>query len=311
MHNSPATARSRSPHSRRPRRPSHLDLRDAVCVVTGAASGMGLESARLLAARGARLALVDRNGEALERIADELRAHAASADPDAHGTTLISTHVVDLADAAAVAALPAEVLAAHGGRVDVLLNCAGVSMLGRFEQLTLEEFRWVVDINLWGTVGMVHAFLPALRERPAAHIANVASLYALGAPAGRVPYVASKFAVRGFTDALRHELETTDVSVSAVYPGGVQTGIIHHARVAASVPADVAARAASAQSALYRTTPEQAARRIVDGIERRKPRVFIGRDARLTDLVTRLAPVGYWSVMRGIVAKAGDTSASA
>ncbi|GAA1956566.1 SDR family NAD(P)-dependent oxidoreductase [Agromyces allii] len=296
MHRSPTAAR----RARRPR----LDLRGAVAVVTGAASGMGLESARLLAARGARLALVDRNGDALETLADELRAGAASEHPQ------VTTHVVDLSDLDAIAALPAEVLAAHG-HVDVLLNCAGVSMLGRFEQLTLEEFRWVVDINLWGTVAMVQAFLPALRERPTAHIANVASLYALGAPAGRVPYVTSKFAVRGFTDALRHELEATDVSVSAVYPGGVQTGIIHHARVAASVPSDVAARAASAQSALYRTTAAQAAERIVEGIERRRPRVFIGRDARLTDLVTRLAPVGYWSVMRGIVAKAGDTSAPA
>ncbi|KQM82133.1 SDR family oxidoreductase [Agromyces sp. Leaf222] len=295
MHRSPTAAR----RARRPR----LDLRGAVAVVTGAASGMGLESARLLAARGAALALVDRNAEALEALAGELRAQAGAGA----GATSVSTHVLDLADLDAIAALPADVLAVHG-HVDVLLNCAGVSMLGRFEQLTLEEFRWVLDINLWGTVAMVQAFLPALRERPAAHIANVASLYALGAPAGRVPYVTSKFAVRGFTDALRHELEATDVSVSAVYPGGVRTGIIHHARVAASVPPEVAARAASAQSALYRTTPEQAAERIVDGIERRRPRVFIGRDARLTDLVTRLAPVGYWSVMRGIVAKAGDTA---
>lgn len=294
----------RSPTAARRARRSRFDLGGAVAVVTGAASGMGRESARLLAARGAHLALVDRNGDALETFADELRSGAASERPQ------VTTHVVDLADLDAIAALPAEVLTAHG-HVDVLLNCAGVSMLGRFEQLTLEEFRWVVDINLWGTVAMVQAFLPALRERPTAHIANVASLYALGAPAGRVPYVTSKFAVRGFTDALRHELETTHVSVSAVYPGGVRTGIIHHARVAASVPPDVAARAASAQSALYRTTPVQAAERIVDGIERRRPRIFIGRDARLTDLVTRLAPVGYWSVMRGIVAKAGDTSASA
>ncbi|SFR68163.1 Short-chain dehydrogenase [Agromyces sp. CF514] len=305
MHRSPTTAEpARRQQARRQHARARLELHGAVAVVTGAASGMGLESARLLAARGAHLALVDRNGEALERLAAELRGDAASA------SLLVTTHVLDLADLDAISALPAEVLAAHG-HVDVLLNCAGVSMLGRFEQLTLEEFRWVVDINLWGTVAMVQAFLPGLRERPAAHIANVASLYALGAPAGRVPYVTSKFAVRGFTDALRHELETTDVSVSAVYPGGVRTGIIHHARVAASVPPDVAARAASAQSALYRTTPVQAAERIVDGIERRRPRVFIGRDARLTDLVTRIAPVAYWSVMRGIVAKAGDTSASA
>lgn len=277
-------------------RRARLELRDAVCVVTGAASGMGLESARLLAQRGAELVIVDRDGAALHDLAVELRA----------GGTTVSMHVIDLRETDAIEALPAAVLATHG-RVDVLLNCAGVSMLGRFEQLSLDEFRWVVDINLWGTVAMNKAFLPALARRPAAHIANVASLYALGAPAGRVPYVTSKFAVRGFTDALRHELERTGITMSAVYPGGVRTAIIHNARVAEGVPADIAARAADAQASLYRTTAQEAAARIVDGIERRRPRVFIGRDARLADIATRLAPVWYWSVMRGVVAKAGDT----
>ncbi|WP_353808267.1 SDR family NAD(P)-dependent oxidoreductase [Agromyces sp. SYSU T00194] len=291
----PAPETAPLPVARRRRRRLRLD--DAVCVVTGAASGMGLESARLLARRGARLALVDRNADVLATLVAEF--HDAG--------TEASAHVVDLTDLDAVAALPDAVRAAHG-RVDVLLHCAGVSMLGTFEQLSIEEFRWVVDVNLWGTVALAKAFLPLLRERPAAHLANVSSLYGLAAPAGRVPYVTSKFAVRGFTDALRHELERTDVTVSAIYPGGVQTGIIHHARVAAMVDAGVAARAADAQAALYRTTAAQAAERIVAGIERRRPRIFIGRDARLSDLVTRIAPVGYWSIMRGIVAKAGDTS---
>ncbi|BDZ64791.1 SDR family NAD(P)-dependent oxidoreductase [Agromyces mangrovi Wang et al. 2018] len=294
----PSPAPANEPVARRRRRRLRLD--GAVCVVTGAASGMGLESARLLARRGARLALVDRNADVLAELVEELRAAGTEA----------SAHVVDLTDLDAVAALPDAVLA-HHDHVDVLLHCAGVSMLGTFEQLTLDEFRWVVDVNLWGTVALAKAFLPLLRERPAAHLANVSSLYGLAAPAGRVPYVTSKFAVRGFTDALRHELERTDVTVSAVYPGGVRTGIIHHARVAATVDADVASRAADAQAALYKTTPEQAAETIVAGIERRRPRIFVGRDARLSDLVTRVAPVGYWSVMRGIVAKAGDTASTA
>ncbi|WP_438856311.1 SDR family NAD(P)-dependent oxidoreductase [Agromyces sp. M3QZ16-3] len=277
------------------RRPLQLDGR--LAVVTGAGSGMGRASAELLAARGCALALVDRDAAAMEALASTLRA----------GGTTLSVHAIDLADLAAVAALPDAVEADHDRAPSVLLNCAGVSMLGSFEQATLEEFRWVVDINLWGTVAMTKAFLPALIAAGDAHIANVSSLYGLAAPAGRVPYVTSKFAVRGFTDALRHELETTDVSVSAIYPGGVQTGIIHHARVAAAVAPGAAARAADAQAALYRTTPAQAAERIVDGIVRRRPRVFIGRDSRLSDLVTRVAPVGYWNVMRGIVSAAADT----
>ncbi|QAY74351.1 SDR family NAD(P)-dependent oxidoreductase [Agromyces protaetiae] len=280
------------------RRRPRLELDRRLAVVTGAGSGMGRASAELLASRGCALALVDRDAGALETLAAELRGRGAS----------VSTHPLDLADLDAVAALPAAVAAAHDGATpSVLLNCAGVSMLGSFAQVTLEEFRSVVEVNLWGTVATVKAFLPDLLAAPEAHIANVSSLYGLTAPAGRVPYVTSKFAVRGFTDSLRHELERTGVTVSAIYPGGVKTGIIHHARVAAAVDASVAKRAADAQSALYRTTPEQAAAIIVAGIERRRPRVFIGRDARLSDIVSRVAPVGYWSIMRGIVAKAGDT----
>ncbi|GAA2039247.1 SDR family NAD(P)-dependent oxidoreductase [Agromyces tropicus] len=277
------------------RRPLQLDGR--LAVVTGAGSGMGRASAELLAERGCALALVDRDAAAIEALAETLR--------DAGAT--VSTHAADLADLDAIAALPDAVASAHGVPAGILLNCAGVSMLGSFAQATLDEFRWVVDINLWGTVATTKAFLPQLIESGEAHVANVSSLYGLAAPAGRVPYVTSKFAVRGFTDALRHELETTGVSVSAIYPGGVQTGIIHHARVAAAVTPGAAARAADAQAALYRTTPAQAAERIVDGIVRRRPRVFIGRDSRLSDLVTRVAPVGYWNVMRGIVAAAADT----
>ncbi|WP_353828900.1 SDR family NAD(P)-dependent oxidoreductase [Agromyces sp. SYSU T0242] len=277
------------------RRP--LDLDGRLAVVTGAGSGMGRASAELLAARGCALALVDRDDAAIRALAEQLRSRGAE----------VSTNRVDLADLDAIAALPDAVAAAHELAPSILLNCAGVSMLGSFSQATLEEFRWVIDINLWGTVAMTKAFLPRLLEADTAHVANVSSLYGLAAPAGRVPYVTSKFAVRGFTDALRHELESTGVTVSAVYPGGVQTGIIHHARVAAAVEPGVAARAADAQAALYRTTPSQAAERIVDGIVRRRPRVFIGRDSRLSDLVTRVAPVGYWNVMRGIVAAAADT----
>ncbi|RXZ45901.1 SDR family NAD(P)-dependent oxidoreductase [Agromyces binzhouensis] len=277
------------------RRPLQLDGR--LAVVTGAGSGMGRASAELLASRGCSLAVVDRDPDALGSLATDLRGRGVA----------VSAHTIDLADLEAVASLPDAVAAAHEQAPSILLNCAGVSMLGSFDQATLDEFRWVVDINLWGTVAMTKAFLPALASAGDAHIANVSSLYGLAAPSGRVPYVTSKFAVRGFTDALRHELETTDVTVSAIYPGGVQTGIIHHARVAAAVAPGAAARAADAQSALYRTTPAQAAERIVDGIVRRRPRVFIGRDSRLSDLVTRVAPVGYWNVMRGIVAAAGDT----
>lgn len=181
-------------------------------------------------------------------------------------------------------------------------------MLGDLEQLTMEEMRWLTDVNLWGTVSITKALLPALRAAPAAHISHLASVYALAAPAGRIPYSLSKFAVRGFSEALRHELEGTSVTVGAVYPAGVRTGIILHGRYAAAIDPAVAARAAAAQAAMYHTEPTDAAALIVQATERRRARTMVGREARLIDVLARLAPTGYWRVMRGPLREAIDTT---
>ena len=128
-------------------------------------------------------------------------------------------------------------------------------MLGDIDQVTMEEMRWLMDVNLWGTVNITQALLPALRREPAAHITHLVSIYGLAAPAGRIPYAMSKFAVRGFTESLRHELEDSTVSVGAIYPAGVKTGIILHGRYAAAIDPAVAQRAAAAQAAMYHTEP--------------------------------------------------------
>jgi short-subunit dehydrogenase len=186
-----------------------LDVTGATSVITGAASGMGAEVARQLARRGARIALVDRNPEGLTATTQTLEG------------TGHTTHVVDLADDTAVAALAEEVSASHP-HVQTLITCAGSSMLGSIDQLTMEEMRWLMDVNLWGTVNVTQALLPALRRAPAAHITHLVSIYGLAAPAGRIPYAMSKYAVRGFTEALRHELEDGTVTVGAIYPAGVK-----------------------------------------------------------------------------------------
>lgn len=271
-----------------------LTLAGHTTVITGAASGMGASVARQLAARGAHLALVDRNAESLKSLADEL------------GGT-VSTHVVDLSDDDAVVAAAAEITAAHPS-VNALITCAGSSMLGTLDQLTVEEMRWLVDVNLWGTVSITKALLPALRRAPAAHISHLGSLYAIAAPAGRIPYSMSKFAVRGFSEALRHELEDTSVSVGIIHPAGVRTGIILHGRYAASIDPAVAARAASAQAGLYHTEPADAAAQIIRATERRRPRTFIGREARLVDAIVRIAPAKYWRTMRATLRQATDTT---
>jgi short-subunit dehydrogenase len=272
-----------------------LDVRGKTTVITGAASGMGAEVARALAAQGARIALLDRDAEGLTAIAAELPGP---------GHTV---HVIDLTDDDAVTALAAEIEAAHP-HVNALITCAGSSMLGSIDQLTMAEMRWLMDVNLWGTVNITQALLPAMRRESAAHITHLVSIYGLGAPAGRIPYAMSKYAVRGFTESLRHELENTSVTVGAVYPAGVKTGIILHGRYAAALDPAIAQRAAAAQAKMYRTEPHDAANRIVEATVKRRVRTFIGREARLVDVITRVTPAHYWAAMRRPLRAATDTS---
>lgn len=272
-----------------------LDVTGATSVVTGAAAGMGAEVARRLAAGGARLALVDRDAAGLA---------AVSASLPGTGHT---THVVDLSDDAAVTAAAADITASHP-HVQTLITCAGSSMLGSIDQLTVAEMRWLMDVNLWGTVNITQALLPALRRAPAAHITHLVSIYGLAAPAGRIPYAMSKYAVRGFTEALRHELEGSTVTVGAVYPAGVKTGIILRGRYAAAIDPAVADRAAQAQARMYHTEPADAAAKIVDATIRRRARTMIGREARLVDVLTRITPTRYWAAMRRPLRDAIDTT---
>ena len=275
-----------------------LDVTGRTSVLTGAAAGMGAETAKLLAARGARLALLDRDP-------DGLAALAASLPGAGH-----TVHVVDVTDDTAVAAAAADIAATHGA-VQTLITCAGSSMLGSIDQLTVDEMRWLMDVNLWGTVTVTKALLPALRVSPAAHITHLVSVYGLAAPAGRIPYAMSKFAVRGFSEALRHELEGSTVTVGAVYPAGVKTGIVLRGRYADALDPAVADRAARAQAAMYRTEPTDAAERIVHATITRRARTMIGREARVVDLLARVAPTRYWAAMRRPLRAAVDTTTPA
>ncbi|MCP2636134.1 SDR family NAD(P)-dependent oxidoreductase [Microbacterium sp. HD4P20] len=276
-------------------RARRLDVRGRTTVITGAAAGMGAEVARDLARRGARVALADRDPDGL-----------AAVMADLHGSGH-TTHVVDLADDSAVFASVHEIEASHS-RVQALITCAGSSMLGNLDQLTMDEMRWLMDVNLWGTVNITKALLPALRREPAAHITHLVSIYGLAAPAGRIPYAMSKFAVRGFTEALRHELERSTVTVGAIYPAGVKTGIILRGRFAAAVDPAIAQRAAAAQAAMYHTEPAAAAQRIVEATVARRPRTMIGREAHLVDVLARITPNHYWAPMRRPLRAAIDTT---
>jgi len=270
-----------------------LTIKGAMAVVTGAASGIGASLAQALAIRGCGLALADRDEAGLETVAAQARTHGVT----------VSTHVLDVADAAQVAALPGAVLAAHG-RVSILVNNAGVALMGRFEQVPEADFEWLFNINFWGTVRMTRAFLPALRAVPAAQIVNISSVYGLMAPPGQVAYAASKFAVRGFSEALRHELEGSTVGVTVVHPGGIRTAIARTARVPDTVQPAEAAKGLALFNKLLRTEPDAAAAVIVRGIERREKRVLIGADARQIAALVRLFPVGHWPLIQRLAARA-------
>ncbi len=271
--------------STRRRRAATFPLRGGVAVVTGAASGIGAALAGTLAGRGCNLALADVNAAGLRETAARARSRGVH----------VSEHRLDVADADAVAAFPDAVLAEHG-RVSVLVNNAGVALGGRFEQVSPEDFEWLFSINFWGVVRMTRAFLPLLRREGAAQIVNLSSIFGIVAPPGQVAYAASKFAVRGFSEALRHELEDSPIGVTVVHPGGVRTAVATSARHGGMTDAEVA-EAAKAAEKLLRLPPEAAAERITRGIERREKRVLVGRDAQQLALVQRLFPVGYWPVV--------------
>src|SRR5262245_15386932 len=181
--------------------------------------------------------------------------------------------------------------------VDVLVNNAGVAVGGTFEQVSEEDFEWLFEINFWGMVRMTRAFLPLLRASDNARVVNLSSVYGLVAPPEQVAYAASKFAVRGFSEALRHELEGSGIGVTVVHPAGVNTAIAERGRVPAGITEEELSRRRERYRKLLRMPPEIAAETIVRGIERKQARVLVGSDARIISLVARLFPVSYWKVL--------------
>jgi len=205
----------------------------------------------------------------------------------------VSEHLLDVTDVAALEALPEAVLAAHG-KVTVLVNNAGVALIGDFDQVSLTDFAWLMDINFWAPVRLTKAFMYVLRQENAAHIVNISSVFGIIAPPGQAAYCAAKFAIRGFSESLRHELAATNISLTVVHPGGIRTAIADSARLSQGIdPAE--ARAATAEfNKFLKTSPEDAAEAIAQAILARKPRLLIGRDARFIDIIQRIFPVTYW-----------------
>ncbi|MBW2675841.1 MAG: SDR family oxidoreductase, partial [Deltaproteobacteria bacterium] len=195
------------------------DLRHSVAAVTGAASGIGRSLAIHLAKEGCGLALADIDPDGLNQTTEMIK------DTDVK----ITTHVLDVADREQVYRFADDAVAEHG-KVNIIINNAGVSITETLEDVTYEDFNWLLGINLWGVVYGSKAFLPYLKQQPEGHIVNISSVHGLFTNRNVGPYCTSKFAIRGFTQVLCQELKDTTVRVSCVHPGGIKTNIARNAR---------------------------------------------------------------------------------
>ncbi len=257
----------------------------AVAVITGAGSGMGRCLAQQLADKGSALALADISQKGLDETAALLRTSAK-----------VSKHIVNVADESQVKQFADDMLREHG-RASLLFNNAGVALLGHLEEISLQDFRWLMDINFWGVVYGVTYFLPLLKKETRAHIVNTSSLLGIFGASGQGAYCASKFAVRGYTESLHHELLGTNVGVTCVHPGFVRTAIAEHAKVGQRAGVGLRDESLARFDRVARTDAPTAAAKILRAAELRKARVLIGPDAYFVDIWQRLKPASYWNLL--------------
>jgi NAD(P)-dependent dehydrogenase (short-subunit alcohol dehydrogenase family) len=262
------------------------DFRDKVAVVTGAGSGIGRALAVALAREGARLALSDVDEAGLAETAALLRGGR------------VGTERVDVADRDAVHRHAERVVAEHG-RVNLVVNNAGVALSGTIAETSYEDLGWLFGINFWGVVYGTKAFLPHLERSGEGHVVNVSSVFGLIAVPGQGAYNAAKFAVRGFTECLREELELAGSCVSAtcVHPGGIKTNIARNARLTERPGAPDRDAMNAAFERVARTPADAAAAKILAGVRRNARRVLVGPDAYAVDVLQRLLPTAYQRIV--------------
>ncbi|MEQ1763437.1 MAG: SDR family oxidoreductase [Pyrinomonadaceae bacterium] len=261
--------------------------KNSVAVITGAASGIGRALAIRFATEGiAGIAISDWNETGLLETAAEVEKLGVP----------VSSHVIDVSKLDQVQRVADEVDERHG-RATHLINNAGVGLFGTFEQVSIADIEWLMGVNFWGVVYGCKVFLPTLLEQDEAHIVNVSSVFGFIAPEEQTAYCASKFAVRGFTESLRHEHRNTNLHVACVHPGGILTDIARNSKLGENTPEDWKSQGAKFFDRVARTTPEAAAETILEGIEQKNPRILIGKDASQISLISRLFPARYLSVI--------------
>lgn len=269
---------------------------DKVAAITGAGSGIGRALAVELAKRRCNLALSDVNAAGLSETVDLVKSYPVK----------VTSQTVDVGKREEVHAWADQVVADHA-RCNLVFNNAGVALGATIEDVTYEEFEWIVQINFWGVVYGTKAFLPHLRASGDGHVINISSIFGLASVPLNGTYNATKFAVRGFTECLRMELEMTGAAVSAtsVHPGGIKTNIARSARQNETSLRRLGRKDGEEEARkferLFRTTPEDAAKTILRGVQEDRRRVLIGQDAVAFDLMARILPTGYQQLVMAAV----------
>ena len=263
-----------------------------VAVITGAASGIGKALALKLAEQGCNLALADRDMEGLIAVRTKIMEFDVKCIAEDF----------DVSNKEAFISF-AESVNSEFSSVDMLFNNAGVTLIDSVKDQSFEDFHWIMNINFWGVVYGSHAFLPFLQKSPQAHLVNVSSVFGLLSLPGQSAYNSSKFAVRGFTEALKMEMAGTNVSVHCVHPGGIKTNISNNAKVTSKSISK--SQNVENFNKLAKTTPEEAADVILQGVEKNKRRILIGKDAKLLDRIVRWFPATYEKLLgfeKGVLA---------
>ncbi len=266
------------------------DFNNKVAAITGAGSGIGQQLAVLLAKQGAHLSLSDINQQGLAKTVELLNSYPVK----------VTTTTLDVSDRAAMTAWAAATVKDHG-KVNLIFNNAGVALGSTVEGSDYADIEWLMGINFWGVVYGTKEFLPHLKASGDGHVINISSLFGLTAQPSQSAYNASKFAVRGFTESLRQELDIqkNGVSATCVHPGGIRTNIALAARMHDSIRSlgMEPEKAGKQFNKLLRTPPEEAARQILKAVSNNDRRLLIGNDAKAIELMQRLLPSSYQKVM--------------
>lgn len=265
------------------------NFKNKVAAITGAGSGIGQQLAVLLAKQGCHLSLSDVNEKGLAETVELVKG----------SDVRVTTKKVDVAKLEDIKAWAEETVRNHGS-VNMIFNNAGVALGSTVEGASYEELEWIVNINFWGVVYGTKEFLPHIKKTGDGHIINISSLFGLTAQPTQSAYNATKFAVRGFTESLRQELDIENSGVSAlcVHPGGIRTNIANDARMNDSLRSlgMNPEKSAKTFNKLLRCPPEEAARQILEAVQKDRRRLLIGNDAKAVDLMQRVLPTGYQKV---------------